>query len=148
MEEDNLRPYVEGALGRWFPVTKESQESPFWQADKHRKAVYDQFKAGTRAVRVHEELQVRHPEQRERLGEGDEPRGQREGAGRQGGRRADRPHQASSGLIQSRRSIAATISAEFPTQPKMPPCALIILRPMSWNSGKYEPTQSSGTRQS
>src|SRR5712672_827430 len=47
MEEDNLRPYVEGALGRWFPVTKESQESPFWQADRHRKAVYDQFKAGT-----------------------------------------------------------------------------------------------------
>ena len=47
MEEDNLRPYVEGALGRWFPVTKASQESPFWQADKHRKAVYDQFKAGT-----------------------------------------------------------------------------------------------------
>ena len=47
MEEENLRPYVEGALGRWFPVTKESQESPFWQADKHRKSVYDQFKAGT-----------------------------------------------------------------------------------------------------
>ena len=47
MEEENLRPYVEGALGRWFPVTKASQESPFWQADKHRKAVYDQFKAGT-----------------------------------------------------------------------------------------------------
>ena len=47
MQEDNLRPYVEGALGRWFPVTKASQESPFWQADKHRKAVYDQFKAGT-----------------------------------------------------------------------------------------------------
>jgi len=47
LEEDNLRPYVEGALGRWFPVTKAGQESPFWQADKHRKAVYDQFKAGT-----------------------------------------------------------------------------------------------------
>lgn len=47
MEEDNLRPYVEGSLGRWFPVTKASQASPFWQADKHRKAVYDQFKAGT-----------------------------------------------------------------------------------------------------
>lgn len=45
--EENLRPYVEAALGRWFPVTKASQESPFWQADKHRKAVYDQFKAGT-----------------------------------------------------------------------------------------------------
>ncbi|MCW5733206.1 MAG: carbohydrate ABC transporter substrate-binding protein [Enhydrobacter sp.] len=47
MQEDNLRPHVEGALGRWFPVTRESQESPFWQADRHRKAVYDQFKAGT-----------------------------------------------------------------------------------------------------
>ena len=41
LEEENLRPYVESALGRWFPVTKASQESPFWKADKHRKAVYD-----------------------------------------------------------------------------------------------------------
>jgi multiple sugar transport system substrate-binding protein len=47
LQEDNLRPYVEGSLGRWFPVTKASQESPFWQADPHRKAVYNQFKAGT-----------------------------------------------------------------------------------------------------
>lgn len=47
LEEENLRPYVEAGLGRWFPVTKAGQESPFWQADKHRKAVYDQFKAGT-----------------------------------------------------------------------------------------------------
>jgi multiple sugar transport system substrate-binding protein len=47
LQEENLRPYVEGALGRWFPVTKEGQESPFWQQDRHRKAVYNQFKAGT-----------------------------------------------------------------------------------------------------
>jgi len=47
MQEDNLRPYVEGALGRWFPVTTASQKSPFWQADKHRRAVYDQFMDGT-----------------------------------------------------------------------------------------------------
>jgi multiple sugar transport system substrate-binding protein len=47
MEEDNLRPYVEGALGRWFPVTNESQKSAFWQADRHRKAVYNQFMDGT-----------------------------------------------------------------------------------------------------
>lgn len=47
MEEQNLRPYVEGSLGRWFPVLKDSMESPFWQADSHRKAVYNQFKAGT-----------------------------------------------------------------------------------------------------
>lgn len=47
MQEDNVRPYVEGALGRWFPVTKASQASPFWQADRHRKAVYAQFTGGT-----------------------------------------------------------------------------------------------------
>jgi multiple sugar transport system substrate-binding protein len=47
MQEENLRPYVEGALGRWFPVTIASQQSPFWQADRHRKAVYNQFMGGT-----------------------------------------------------------------------------------------------------
>lgn len=47
LEEENLRPYIESALGRWFPVTKASQESPFWKADKHREAVYDRVKAGT-----------------------------------------------------------------------------------------------------
>ncbi|TYO63246.1 carbohydrate ABC transporter substrate-binding protein [Bradyrhizobium hipponense] len=47
LQEENVRPYIEGALGRWFPVTKESQASPFWQADKHRKAVYAQFTGGT-----------------------------------------------------------------------------------------------------
>jgi multiple sugar transport system substrate-binding protein len=47
LQDENLRPYVEGALGRWFPVTKVAQESQFWQADRHRKAVYNQFKAGT-----------------------------------------------------------------------------------------------------
>lgn len=47
LEEPNLRPYVEGSLGRWFPVTKEGQEQPFWQADPHRRSVYNQYKAGT-----------------------------------------------------------------------------------------------------
>jgi multiple sugar transport system substrate-binding protein len=47
LQEENLRPYIEGALGRWFPVTLESQKSPFWQSDRHRKAVYDQFTGGT-----------------------------------------------------------------------------------------------------
>jgi multiple sugar transport system substrate-binding protein len=47
LQEENLTPYVEGALGRWFPVTKVAQESPFWQKDRHRKAVHDQFGAGT-----------------------------------------------------------------------------------------------------
>src|SRR5712664_3570280 len=47
LQEENVRPYVEGALGRWFPVTTASQQSPFWQADRHRKAVYTQFTGGT-----------------------------------------------------------------------------------------------------
>jgi multiple sugar transport system substrate-binding protein len=47
LQEENLRPYIEGALGRWFPVTTASQQSPFWQADRHRKAVYTQFMGGT-----------------------------------------------------------------------------------------------------
>jgi multiple sugar transport system substrate-binding protein len=47
MQEDNLTPYVEGSLGRWYPVTKVGAERPFWQADPHRKAVYTQFHAGT-----------------------------------------------------------------------------------------------------
>ncbi|WP_342360468.1 ABC transporter substrate-binding protein [Terrarubrum flagellatum] len=47
LEEENLGPYVEGALGRWFPVTKAGQEKPFWQADPHRRSVYNQYKDGT-----------------------------------------------------------------------------------------------------
>src|SRR3954470_2175636 len=47
LQEENLRPYIEGALGRWFPVTTASQASPFWQADRHRKAVWTQFTGGT-----------------------------------------------------------------------------------------------------
>ena len=47
LQEENLTPYVEGSLGRWFPVTKNAQSSPFWNADRHRQAVRDQFAAGT-----------------------------------------------------------------------------------------------------
>ena len=46
LEEDNLRPYVEGALGRWFPVTKVGQQSAFWKADPHRLSVFNQYAAG------------------------------------------------------------------------------------------------------
>ena len=47
MNEINLTPYVEGSLGRWFPVTKVGQASEFWNADVHRKAVHAQYAAGT-----------------------------------------------------------------------------------------------------
>lgn len=47
LQEENLTPYVEGSLGRWFPVTKKAQQSPFWKSDQHRLAVYNQFMNGT-----------------------------------------------------------------------------------------------------
>jgi multiple sugar transport system substrate-binding protein len=47
LQEENLTPYVEGSLGRWFPVTKKAQQSPFWKGDPHRLAVYNQFMNGT-----------------------------------------------------------------------------------------------------
>ena len=47
LEESNLTPYVEGSLGRWFPVTKAAQQSAFWKSDPHRLAVYNQFMNGT-----------------------------------------------------------------------------------------------------
>ncbi|HWI09836.1 MAG TPA: ABC transporter substrate-binding protein, partial [Burkholderiaceae bacterium] len=47
LEEANLTPYVEGSLGRWFPVTKTAQQSAFWKADRHRLSVYNQFTSGT-----------------------------------------------------------------------------------------------------
>ena len=47
LDDANLTPYVEGSLGRWFPVTKAAQQRPFWRADPHRTAVYNQFMAGT-----------------------------------------------------------------------------------------------------
>jgi len=47
LEDANLTPYVEGSLGRWFPVTKAAQQSAFWKGDPHRLAVYNQFMAGT-----------------------------------------------------------------------------------------------------
>jgi multiple sugar transport system substrate-binding protein len=47
LDEANLTPYVEGSLGRWFPVTKQAQQSAFWKSDPHRLAVYNQFMNGT-----------------------------------------------------------------------------------------------------
>jgi multiple sugar transport system substrate-binding protein len=47
LDSANLTPYVEGSLGRWFPVLKKAQQAPFWKGDPHRLAVYNQFMNGT-----------------------------------------------------------------------------------------------------
>jgi multiple sugar transport system substrate-binding protein len=48
LQDENLTPYVEGALGRWYPVTKSgAARLSFWLADPHRSSVQRQFVAGT-----------------------------------------------------------------------------------------------------
>jgi multiple sugar transport system substrate-binding protein len=47
MQDENLTPYVEGSLGRWYPVTKAGASRAFWTEDPHRKIVHQQFSAGT-----------------------------------------------------------------------------------------------------
>ncbi len=47
MQDENLTPYVEGALGRWYPVKKAAASRAFWTEDPHRKIVHAQFSAGT-----------------------------------------------------------------------------------------------------
>ncbi len=47
LEDDNLIPFVEGALGRWYPVTKSGVARKFWQDNPHRKIVHTQFTNGT-----------------------------------------------------------------------------------------------------
>ena len=47
MEDENLTPYVEGALGRWYPVMKSAAARKYWTEDPHRKVVHEQFSAGT-----------------------------------------------------------------------------------------------------
>jgi multiple sugar transport system substrate-binding protein len=48
LQDDNLIPYVEGSLGRWYPVTKSgAARLSFWMADPHRASVQRQFVAGT-----------------------------------------------------------------------------------------------------
>lgn len=42
---ENLGPYVKGSLGRWFPVTKQQLDDPYWKGtnDPHRKVEYRQY---------------------------------------------------------------------------------------------------------
>jgi multiple sugar transport system substrate-binding protein len=48
LQDENLTPYVEGSLGRWYPVTKYgAARLSFWLADPHRTSVQRQFSAGT-----------------------------------------------------------------------------------------------------
>jgi multiple sugar transport system substrate-binding protein len=48
LQDENLTPYVEGSLGRWYPVTKSgAARLSFWLADPHRTSVQKQFSAGT-----------------------------------------------------------------------------------------------------
>ncbi|HEY9348374.1 MAG TPA: extracellular solute-binding protein, partial [Inquilinus sp.] len=49
MKDENLTPFVEGSVGRWYPVTKSGAARPFWTdgSDPHRAVVSKQFTEGT-----------------------------------------------------------------------------------------------------
>jgi len=47
LEDENLTPFVEGALGRWYPVTKAGVARDFWKNDPHRAIVHRQFRSST-----------------------------------------------------------------------------------------------------
>ncbi|MEN9559959.1 MAG: hypothetical protein RLZZ502_1170 [Pseudomonadota bacterium] len=48
LQDENAIPFVEGALGRWYPVTKSGvARTGFWLSDPQRATVQRQFVAGT-----------------------------------------------------------------------------------------------------
>jgi multiple sugar transport system substrate-binding protein len=48
LQEENALPFVEGALGRWYPVHKAgAARTGFWMGDPQRATVHRQFNAGT-----------------------------------------------------------------------------------------------------
>ena len=73
--------------------TKAAQQSAFWKSDPHRLAVYNQFMNGTTPFEFTKNYKFTVLNNENVWAKADEPRAQREGAGRQGGRRDDRPHQ-------------------------------------------------------
>jgi multiple sugar transport system substrate-binding protein len=48
VKDENLRPFTEGSLGRWYPATTAATKSAFWTSgDPHRAIVHKQFSEGT-----------------------------------------------------------------------------------------------------
>jgi multiple sugar transport system substrate-binding protein len=48
LQDENAQPFVEGALGRWYPVHKNGAAATgFWMGDPQRATVHRQFNAGT-----------------------------------------------------------------------------------------------------
>ena len=48
VKDENLRPFTEGSLGRWYPATTAATKSTFWTSgDPHRAVVHKQFSEGT-----------------------------------------------------------------------------------------------------
>ena len=48
MQDENLQPYVEGSLGRWYPVTKtRARRARSGRPIRRARRCYNQFGAGT-----------------------------------------------------------------------------------------------------
>ena len=110
------RPLVPGDQGRPGAAVLEGRSAPPLGVQPVRQ------RHG--AVRIHEELQVHHSQQRERVGQGDEPHRDRQGSGRQGGRRDDRADQDRREVEARPQAARHFVSAATPT-----PCRGQHLRP-------------------
>jgi multiple sugar transport system substrate-binding protein len=49
VQPENLKPYIEGSLGRWYPVMPELANTPFWTdgKDPHRSVAHKQYTSRT-----------------------------------------------------------------------------------------------------
>ena len=99
LEDANLTPYIEGSLGRWFPVTKAAQQSAFWKSDPHRLVVYNQFMAGTTPFEFTKNYKFAQLNNENVWAKAMNRDPQRQGAGGQGRGRDDRPHQDGRGQL-------------------------------------------------
>jgi hypothetical protein len=79
-----------------------------------------------------------------KAGEGGELRG---GGDYAAGRRARAAQETARRGNYAAMASAESSACDDVTDPKMPPCALIIASPASWKCGKYEPQQSESTMQ-
>ena len=80
LQDENLHAVCRRSRSAgWYPGDQGGRgPAAFWQADPHRTGGVQPVRRRHGDVRVHQELQVHDPQQRERLGEGHEPRGQRQ----------------------------------------------------------------------
>ena len=98
LQEENLHALRRRLARPLVPGDQDGAGAPFWQADPHRKAVYDQFKAGTVTFEFTKNYKFTILNNENVWAKAVNRVVNDEGPGREGRRRDDRPHQGGRGL--------------------------------------------------